>query len=242
MPTIYGEFQILRQPPMYLDLTLEIRDTAVKNGRSRDSIKLLTGMLIIVDETDEKAQAKYQDYVTYADHEGAAALFGGWTGQDLSKFSDDEDFAFTGPGAIQSMIKAWSDTIPNSGGIKWTKRRILQELAIGGAHAKAIGSPTTVADFLQNFIDISGTDGFNLSYAVSPGGFSDIVKYLFPELRRRGVFWNDYVKPEGTMRENYAADGKGPRLRDDHPGSKYKWRAGEETPEYAKAEKATKEA
>ncbi|EXJ87088.1 hypothetical protein A1O3_04046 [Capronia epimyces CBS 606.96] len=215
-----------------------IRKLAVEIGRNPDSIKLLAGIIIIVDETDEKAQAKYEEYLSYADDDGTLALFGGWYGVDISQWGDDEDFRFAPgfPGAVQGMLEAWSSTVPGGKNIKWTKSRIARELALGGPHAKAIGSPETVADILQHWIDEANIDGFNISYAISPGNFQDIIKYLFPELRRRGVFWDDYAVPGGTARENYSADGKGPRVRADHPASRFRWRAGEEVPEYAKGE------
>lgn len=211
-----------------------IRELAAEVGRNPDSIKLLAGVLIIVDETDEKARAKYDDYLSYADDDGTLALFGGWYGVDLDKYGDDEDFRFAPgfPGAVQGMLEAWSTTVPGGQDIRWTKARIAKELALGGPHMKAIGSPATVADILGNLVDDAGVDGFNVSYAVSPGNFEDIIKHLLPELRRRGVFWHDYEVPGGTARENYTADGKGPRVRDDHPASKFVWGAGEELPKY----------
>jgi alkanesulfonate monooxygenase SsuD/methylene tetrahydromethanopterin reductase-like flavin-dependent oxidoreductase (luciferase family) len=81
-----------------------IREQVVAHGRAADSIKILAGVLVIVDETDEKAQAKYEEYLKYADLEGAATLFGGWTNHDLSKYGEDDDFKFTGSGAIQSSM------------------------------------------------------------------------------------------------------------------------------------------
>lgn len=179
---------------------------------------------MIVDETDEKAQQKFQDLLQYADLEGTATLFGGWTGSDLDSFTDDEDFVFKKIGGIQSMIKAWSATIPGSDTIKWTKRRVLQELAISGAHARIVGGPVTVADALQRWIDVGGIDGFNFSYATSPGTFEDMIKWLWPELRKRGVLQEEYDVVGGSTRENYMADGLGPRLRRDHPGAAFTWR------------------
>lgn len=213
-----------------------IRQLATKVGREPESIKLIAGVLIIVDETDEKAQAKYEEYLSYADDDGTLALFGGWYGVDISKWGDDEDFRFAPgfPGAVQGMLEAWSATVPGGQEIKWTKKRIAKELALGGPHLKAIGSPTTVADILQDIVEDTGIDGFNVSYAISPIGFQDIIRHLFPELRRRGVFWDDYVVPGGTARENYS--GRGPRVHADHPASKYRWRAGETEPEYVKSE------
>jgi len=180
-------------------------------------------MLIIVDETDEKANAKYEEYLSYADLEGSLTLFGCWTGVDLDKLGDEEDFKSTGPGSIQSMVSNWSATIPGTDGVKWTKKRIAQELSVGGPGARAIGSPKTVANTLQTWVDEAGIDGFNISYAINPGDFEAVIKWLLPELRARGVFWEDYTA--STTRENYFGDGLGPRLRADHPGAKYNWPA-----------------
>ncbi|KAI9736595.1 MAG: hypothetical protein M1834_000798 [Cirrosporium novae-zelandiae] len=203
----------------------DIRKSNAEQGRDPSTLKLLAGLLVIIDETDEKAQAKYQEMLQYADLEGTGALFGGWTGTDLSAFADDEDFAFKKVGGIQSIIETWSRTIPGSKGIKWTKKRVLQEMAVSGIHAKVIGSPTTVADELQRWIDVSGVDGFNLSYAHSPGTFKDMVKYLWPELKKRGVLQEEYAVPGGTTRENYLGDGQGPRLRAGHPATAYVWKS-----------------
>ena len=213
-----------------------IRQIARDIGREPGSIKFIAGVIIIVDETDEKAKAKYEDYLTYADDDGTFALFGGWYGVDIDKWGDDEDFRFAAglAGPVQGMLEAWSATVPGGANIKWTKTRIARELALGGPHLKAIGSPKTVADLLQGFIDETGIDGFNISYAISPGDYEGTIKYLFPELRARGVFWDDYAVPGGTARENFLADRQGPRVRTDHPASKYRWKAGEDTPEYAK--------
>lgn len=187
-------------------------------GRPETSVKFLAGMFIVVGETDEEAHAKYQDLLQYVDLEGTAALFGGWTGTDLSKFSDDEDFAFNGPPAIQGLINSWAATAP--GGTKWTKKRVLQELSICGAHPKAVGSATTVADILETWINEAEVDGFNLSYATTPGTFEDMIKYLWPELRRRGVLQTEYSGK--TMRESFLGDGGGPRVRKGHPANRFK--------------------
>ena len=191
-------------------------------GRSRDSVKFIAGIFICVDETDEKAEAKFQDLLQYADLEGTASLFGGWTGTDLSKFSDEEDFAFSsGAPAIQSLISSWTATVPGSADVKWTKKSVLQHLAICGAHPRAVGSPAKVADIMQQWVDEAGVDGFNISYATTPGTFEDLVEYLWPELRKRGVLQERYAG--SSMRENYLQDGGGARARDGHPAKQYAW-------------------
>ncbi|KAK7514071.1 luciferase-like domain-containing protein [Phyllosticta citriasiana] len=209
------------EPHIVRKSTEDIRARALEHGRDPQTLKLIVGMLVIVDETDEKARAKYEEYLSYADLEGSLALAAGWTGTDFGTFSDDEDFHFTGPPAIQSVVSSWSAAVPGSDGVKWTKKRVATELALGGPHPKAIGSPQTVANIMQNWVDEAGIDGFNIPYAINPGDFEDLIKWLWTQLRKRGVFWEDY--PATTTRENYLADGKGPRLREDHPGSAFKW-------------------
>lgn len=208
-------------PEKTREIVRSVKESLRELGRPETSVKFLAGMLVVVDETDEKAQAKFEDLLQYSDLEGTASLFGGWTGTDLSKFSDDEDFAFTGPPAIQGLISSWTATVPGTAGLKWTKRRVLQELAISGAHPRAIGSPTTVADILQKWVEDAEVDGFNLGYATTPGTFEDMIQYLWPELRRRGVLQTEFAGQ--TMRENYLQDGGGPRVREGHPANKFKY-------------------
>lgn len=191
-------------------------------GKPEDSVKFIAGIFIVVDETDIKAQEKFNDLLQYADLEGTASLFGGWTGTDLSTLTDDEDFAFNAKvPAIQSFISSWTESVPGTAGLKWTKKLVLQHLAISGAHPRAIGSANTVANILQQWVDEAGVDGFNISYATTPGTFEDLVKYLWPELKKRGVLQEQYAG--SSMRENYLQDGKGPRARDWHPAKEYAW-------------------
>ena len=90
-----------------------------------------------------------------------------------------------------------------------------------------------MADELERWIEVANVDGFNLTYASIPETFRDIITLLIPELRRRGVFWEDYAVPGGTLRENYFARPGENRLADNHPGAQYFWRTGELKPNYA---------
>jgi len=115
------------------------------------------------------------------------------------------------------MITVWTATTRS--GLKWTKRRVLQELAVSGAHPRAVGSPSTIANTMQRWVDEAGVDGFNISYATTPGTFQDLITYLWPELRRRGVLQTEYAGK--TMRENYLHDDGGPKVREGHPARQY---------------------
>ena len=72
---------------------------------------------------------------------------------------------------------------------------------------------------METWVDEAGVDGFNLSYATTPGTFEDLIKYLWPELKRRGVLQEEYAGT--TMRECYLMDGLGPKARTGHPARSY---------------------
>jgi alkanesulfonate monooxygenase len=81
-----------------------------------------------------------------------------------------------------------------------------------------VGSPQTVDDLLQEWVEDTDVDGFNLAYAVTPETFEDAVDLLVPELQKRGVYKRDYR--QGTLREKLL--GAGPRLAAPHPGAGYR--------------------
>lgn len=82
---------------------------------------------------------------------------------------------------------------------KWTKRAIVQHLSIGALGAHTTGTPAQVADHLEEWVREADVDGFNISYALKPGTFVDVIELLLPELRRRGLFWEDYAVPGGLI-------------------------------------------
>ena len=63
-----------------------------------------------------------------------------------------------------------------------------------------IGTPTDIADAMQEWFEAAACDGFNVTPATLPGGGEDFVEMVVPELQRRGLFRAEY---EGsTLQEN----------------------------------------
>jgi hypothetical protein len=59
----------------------------------------------------------------------------------------------------------------------------------------------------------------------NPGSYTDVVELLVPELQKRGIYWNDYAEPGGTMRENFYANPGQWQLPDNHPSAQFRWNA-----------------
>jgi len=63
-----------------------------------------------------------------------------------------------------------------------------------------VGTPATIADGMQRWLEEAGCDGFNIMFPYLPGGLDNFVDKVVPELQARGLFRTEY---EGvTLREN----------------------------------------
>lgn len=92
-----------------------------------------------------------------------------------------------------------------------------------------------MVDELERWVEISGVDGFNLTYITNPGSFEEIIKYVLPVLRERGLFRIEVEKEGATAREVFLGSGS-PWLSKDHYGKKFRWAAGEKPPVYPEAD------
>jgi FMN-dependent oxidoreductase (nitrilotriacetate monooxygenase family) len=194
-----------------------IRDALEAAGRDRYAAKIYTLLTVITDETPEKARAKYDDYLRYASEEGALVFMSGWMGIDLSQYDLDEPIGNVKSNAIQSTVANFQEA--NDEGREWTVRDIARHGAIGGLGPFIVGSGEEIADQLQEWVEETDVDGFNLAYAITPGTFEDVVKHVVPVLQERGVYPTEYV--EGTLRNKL--HGRGDRLPDEHKGAGYRF-------------------
>jgi FMN-dependent oxidoreductase (nitrilotriacetate monooxygenase family) len=211
-----GIFTTGTRPEVLRPSIVDTRARAEAAGRDPQSVKFFSLMTVITAPTDEEARAKYEDYLRYASYDGALALYGGWSGLDLSQYQPDTPLKYIETDAVQSAVAAFSTADPDR---EWTPREIAKWVSVGGMGPVVVGSPATVADEMERWVEEADVDGFNLAYAITPGTFEDIVEYLVPELARRGRVRTGY---EGTtLRESFYGAGQ-QRLRGDHPGARYR--------------------
>jgi long-chain alkane monooxygenase len=192
-----------------------IRKLAVAAGRDPADILIFAMMTAIVAPTDSEAAAKLADYRRYTDPEGALTLMSGWTGVDFSRFDPDQVVEHVtneaGRTAMENITRADPDR-------RWTVREVAEHVSIGGIGPVIVGSPVSVADRLEEWIEETGVDGFNMAFAVRPETFVDVVDLLVPELQRRGRYKTAYAK--GTLREKLFGRR---RLDQSHPATTYRW-------------------
>jgi alkanesulfonate monooxygenase len=74
-------------------------------------------------------------------------------------------------------------------------------VALGGYGGLSFtGSAKTIADEMQHWLESDACDGFNIMFPTIPGGVEDFVRWVVPELQRRGIFRKEYAGT--TLREH----------------------------------------
>jgi alkanesulfonate monooxygenase len=172
----------------------------------------------IVAETDADAARLLAEYRHYASPEGALVLMSGWTGVDFAGLDPHTVVRHveneSGRSAMENITHADPQRV-------WTVADVAEHVGIGGISPVLVGSASTVADALEDWVEKTGVDGFNLAFAVRPESMEAVVELLVPELQRRGRYPHAYEP--GTLREKLFSQGA-PRLEAPHPAAGFRWK------------------
>jgi FMN-dependent oxidoreductase (nitrilotriacetate monooxygenase family) len=194
----------------------KIRQELESAGRDPYGVRIFNMATVITGENDEAAHAKHAEYSAYSDPEGALVLMSGWAGIDLARYGLDEPISNVESNAMLSVVNSLQQAGPTGRG--WTVRDIAERCTIGNISPLLVGGGTTVADALQDWVEETDVDGFNLAYAITPGSFVDFIEHVVPVLTQRGAYQPEYTP--GTLRHKLL--GRGDRLPDTHRGSSYR--------------------
>jgi len=169
------------------------------HGRHPDDVKIMPGIFPVVGRTQSEAEEKFEQLQELVHPVVGVSLLSNVIG----------GFDFSG-----LPVDAPLPELPETNGPK-SRQRLLLDLArrenlsirdlylrIAGArgHQQVVGTPSRIADQLQQWFEEGGADGFNIMAPWFPGGLDDFIELVLPELRRRGLFRTEY---EGrTLREH----------------------------------------
>jgi FMN-dependent oxidoreductase (nitrilotriacetate monooxygenase family) len=205
-----------RDPRRLAAAIASLREKATAAGRPADSIKIVNGASFVVAPTDEEA-ARLRDELNHTPtREAAAALFLGWSGVDLAQLDPDASLDDVSTEVGQTMVNLWR----NPDGTSPTIGEVLDSLpsTIGGV--KFTGSPASVADQVEAFVEETDVDGFLVeNWYGGAEGYRDVIELLMPVLRERGLL--PETPRTGTLREMLTG-APSPALPDWHPGRRYR--------------------
>ena len=152
---------------------------------------------MVVGETIEEAQAKRATLDSGVYYDSAIASLSIALGTDASAFDPDAPLPeipetnTSQSGRERAIRLAEKENL--------TVRQVAQRLG-GYSGLAMVGTAKTIADQMEEWLEVRGCDGFNIMFPYLPEGLDDFVGKVVPELQRRGIFRTEY---EGaTLREN----------------------------------------
>ncbi|QIB34672.1 LLM class flavin-dependent oxidoreductase [Ancylobacter pratisalsi] len=169
-------------------------------GRNPDDLKIMPGVVINVGETRAEAQAKVDFLIDQLHPDVGLLMLGEFLEADLSGVPLDKPFPMErlpeSPKGSKAMFEELVDFVKQGRTVGELVRHYAEKHTGNGI----TGTPTEIADFMEEWFETRAADGFILMFPTLPASLDDFVKLVLPELRRRGLFREDY---EGaTLREN----------------------------------------
>jgi FMN-dependent oxidoreductase (nitrilotriacetate monooxygenase family) len=176
----------------------DVKGRLAKYSRSADSLKILPGIFPVIGHTEEEAKAKYRALQDQIDPRVGVNLLSGLIGTDLSGYDLDGPLPeLVGTNQNKSRQALLLELAERE---KLSIRQLYLQIAGARGHWTVVGTPTQIADQLQQWFENGAADGFNVLAPWLPGGLDEFIELVLPELRRRGLFREDYSG--STLREH----------------------------------------
>jgi len=177
----------------------EFKDAIAGHGRDPDKVTVNAIAYPVVAATRAEAEDKMAVIDgLYKEVDGLALLSEALNFDFKTKGMDE---AFTSE-ELEGMsgMQAMRNRVMQRTGHNPTVRDFLEVTRRGRPREAVVGSAKDVADRLEQWFVEGACDGFVIAGTHMPGTFEDFVRFVVPELQRRGLYWNDYKG--ATLREN----------------------------------------
>ena len=161
-------------------------------GRDPEHLKILPAAFVVLGDTVAEAEAKRARLDALVHYDSGIGSLSGMLGTDVSGYDPDGPLPDIPETNASKSGRARMVALARAGDL--TIRELAQK---AGSYAGLafVGTPATVADGMEDWLESRACDGFNIMVPSLPEGLDDVVDRLVPELQRRGLFRRDY---EGT--------------------------------------------
>jgi FMN-dependent oxidoreductase (nitrilotriacetate monooxygenase family) len=179
----------------YADLKTEV----ARLGRDPDLLTVNTIAYPVVAETRAEAEDKMALIDSLYKEVDGLSLLSEALNYDFKKKGLDDAFSAEELEGMSGM-QAMRDRVIRVTGRNPTVRDFLEVTRRGRPREAVVGSGKDVADRLEQWFEERACDGFVVAGTHTPGTFEDFVRFVTPELQKRGLFRTDYAGK--TLREN----------------------------------------
>ncbi|WP_324276750.1 LLM class flavin-dependent oxidoreductase [Blastococcus brunescens] len=160
-----------------------VKKQAIARGRRSDDIKFIAGVSVVVAPTDEEAHVKLQQQLRFVSVEGTLARQASLMQLDFGSVDLDEPLQYIETDGIRSWLERFTIADPDR---VWTPRQVAEKVASSLGSITIVGSPSTVADKLEEMMSDGDLDGFNIYDNLPLRTLPDFVDLVVGELQRRG--------------------------------------------------------
>jgi FMN-dependent oxidoreductase (nitrilotriacetate monooxygenase family) len=168
----------------------DVKSRLARHGRQPDHLKVLPGLSVTVAETVEEAQAKFDELQDLIHPDHGLAFLSRRIGHDLTGM--DPDIPMPDLPAVDDVGTRSGQMLELAKRENWTLRQLYQHFAAARGHMLLIGTPSMVADTMQEWFENGACDGFNIIPSMFPDEFESFVDLVVPELQRRGLYRTAY--------------------------------------------------
>ncbi|MGW5363602.1 NtaA/DmoA family FMN-dependent monooxygenase [Actinopolymorpha pittospori] len=183
----------------------DVKGRLAKYHRRPEQLVILPAATFVLGDTDAEAR-EYADVVRRQQVSGATAiqfLEQVWN-RDLSAYDPDgplpEVDPLLGENTVargRASVRMYRDPVETAR--QWRevaaeKKLSIRELMIEVSGRQTfVGSPATVAESIEEFVQQDASDGFILVPHITPSGLDEFADKVVPLLQERGVFRTDYT-------------------------------------------------
>ena len=169
-------------------------------GRNEDDLKIMPGVVLNVGATAEEAQAKVDFMLDKLHPDVGRLMLSEFLEADLTGVPMDKPFPMDKLPETPRGSKALFDELVDFVNKGHTVGELVRHYAEKHTGNGITGTPAQIADFMEEWFETRAADGFILMFPTLPASLVDFTELVLPELRRRGLFREEY---EGTtLREN----------------------------------------
>lgn len=178
------------------DFYADVKQRARGFGRDPDHIKILTAATTVIGATPQEALKLHHEFEELAPPEAGLSRLAYHIDYDLSKLDMDGPLPDLD---VPGVSGHWDEVV------EYARREHATVRQVGrwyGARTEGnlVGSPTQVADRMEEWFVNRACDGFMIQPTHPPVPFEQVVRLVIPELQRRGLFRTEYAGL--TLRHN----------------------------------------
>jgi FMN-dependent oxidoreductase (nitrilotriacetate monooxygenase family) len=190
----------------------DVKGRLARYGRSRDQLLILPAATFVLADTDADArELAHEVRLQQVSGATAIALCEQLWNRDLSGYDPDGPLPDIDPDPAEHTIARGRASVrmhrdPLATARQWRAQAAERNLSIREliievtGRQSFIGSPTTVASAINDFVQADASDGFILVPHITPAGLDEFADKVVPLLAERGLFRTEYAGT--TLREH----------------------------------------